>query len=62
MSMTAGYLAENPASGRALVRFGFTETGRRMGDCLATGTTVPTVRMVLHRTQFRSNRPLCNAA
>lgn len=61
-TITSGYFEGNPASGRVLTKLGFVETGRRMGDCLATGDTVPTVRMALSPTQFPPNRPLCNAA
>ncbi|MEH3040211.1 MAG: GNAT family protein [Sphingomonas paucimobilis] len=61
-TITSGYFEGNPASGRVLAKLGFVETGRRMGDCLATGDAVPTVRMALAPTQFRPIRPLCNAA
>jgi RimJ/RimL family protein N-acetyltransferase len=45
--VTAGWFADNPASGRVLAKLGFVETGRGMLDCLATGERRPAVRVGL---------------
>ncbi|KZE09208.1 hypothetical protein AVT10_07125 [Sphingomonas hankookensis] len=51
-TITSGYFEANPASGRVLAKLGFVETGRQMGDCLATGAPVSTVRLVLQPAGF----------
>ncbi|MBV9835955.1 MAG: GNAT family N-acetyltransferase [Alphaproteobacteria bacterium] len=48
-SITAGYFAGNPASGRVLAKLGFVETGRTERPCLATGRIEPSVEMRLDR-------------
>lgn len=47
--LTSGYAVDNPASGRVLTKLGFRETGRKMQPCLAAGTDMPSVRMLLDR-------------
>ncbi len=47
--LTSGHAIDNPASGRVLTKLGFRETGRKMQPCLAVGTEIPSVRMLLHR-------------
>jgi RimJ/RimL family protein N-acetyltransferase len=48
-SITAGYFAGNPASGRVLGKLGFVEIGRTERPCLATGKIEPSVEMRLDR-------------
>lgn len=48
-SITAGFFAGNPASGRVLGKLGFIETGRGERACLATGRIEPSVEMRLDR-------------
>lgn len=47
--LTSGHAVDNPASGRVLTKLGFHETGREMQPCLAMGTDILSVRMILHR-------------
>ncbi len=47
--LTSGHAVDNPASGRVLTKLGFRETGRQMQPCLAMGTGILSVRMILHR-------------
>lgn len=46
-TITSGYFADNPASGRVLEKIGFVETGRAMRPCLARGHDVASVEMRL---------------
>ncbi|HUB12710.1 MAG TPA: GNAT family N-acetyltransferase [Acetobacteraceae bacterium] len=45
--ITAGYFADNPASGRVLRKLGFVQTGQGERPCLATGLRTPSVEMLL---------------
>ena len=47
--LTSGHAENNPASGRVLAKLGFRETERRMQPCLAAGTEIPAVRIILDR-------------
>lgn len=48
-TVTSAYFEDNPASGRVLVKLGFTETARALRPCLAIGFDVPSVEMHLPR-------------
>lgn len=50
--VAAGHFEDNPASGRVLAKLGFTESGRTMLDCLATGESRPAIRMQLEAADF----------
>lgn len=50
----AGFVHDNPASGRVLMKLGFTYTHDKPYPCLARGTEVPARRMALTREQFLS--------
>jgi RimJ/RimL family protein N-acetyltransferase len=41
----AGHYADNPASGRVLVKLGFVETGRGERHCLASGETHASIEL-----------------
>lgn len=60
-TITSGHFDGNPASGRVLAKLGFVETGRQSGTCLASGGTVPTIRLALTPSRFPTTQPLCNA-
>jgi RimJ/RimL family protein N-acetyltransferase len=45
--LTAGYFADNPASGRVLEKLGFEPVGRSLESCLAAGTVRPGIAMEL---------------
>lgn len=47
--LTSGHAEENPASSRVLKKIGFHETERTLQPCLAAGTEIPSVRMIIHR-------------
>ena len=45
----SGHFADNPGSGRVLLKLGFAETGRGERFCLAEGSMKPSVEMELRR-------------
>src|ERR1700722_5300412 len=45
--LTSGYFLDNPASGRVLRKLGFVEVGRTERHSLASGSTAPSVEMLL---------------
>jgi len=50
LKLTAGYHADNPASGRVLAKLGFTIVGTSIRPCLAEGKDKPSVEVELLRT------------
>jgi len=48
-ALTSGYFADNPASGRVLVKLGFVEIGRAERPCRAEGKPLPSVEVILDK-------------
>lgn len=46
-TITSGYFADNPVSGRVLAKLGFVEIGRSERPCLAIGSSVPSIDVCL---------------
>jgi RimJ/RimL family protein N-acetyltransferase len=45
--ITSGHFVDNPASGRVLRKLGFVEIGRSERSCLAIGSTLPSIEVLL---------------
>lgn len=50
--LTAGWMFDNPASGRVLEKIGFKPIGTEERDCLSRGTTVFCHKVILSRDEF----------
>jgi len=53
-TLRAGFMHDNPASGRVLTKLGFSHTHDEAYRCLARGEDVPAHRMALTRERFNS--------
>ena len=52
LMITAGWLVDNPASGRVLEKLGFIAAGTMQRHCVGQGATVTSNRMLLTRDEF----------